>query len=281
MILTPLTKSRVMEKHEKNKLILLKLFKLYDHEKKQIIYIDSVIEYLRLVSRLNENLTLDVMFNILDKEEKGYVNQNDLNMFIEGINNFLNLNNYSTDLLENIERLDKEIKKYFSKTNRVSKEKFKKFYVKELVYLRDLIVETEEIIIKNGLNFANKRPSLLTDNFSLIKNEVNSLSSEYSIKNDSFILSDSKVEENKDITSNFIIRLAKGRKNNSINSQKESKCYQASSIDKIFSEKNDVKQIIKVKKLDELSYKQKEKEKKFVENISNLSPIKQSKIFTN
>jgi hypothetical protein len=197
-----------MEKHENHKKIITKIFKLYDVDNKKQIHVDSIIDYLRILSQQTEIFTVDSMFNILDKENKGFISQEEIIMFIEGINDFLNSNYYSSEILEKQERLDKSLKKFFVKNRDISKEKFEKFYEKELLELRDLITEAEEIIMRKQIDTSvdkkNTKNIEITNN--LIQNDENSISSNYSIK-DSLILNESKLEENKDtiLKSNYYI----------------------------------------------------------------------------
>jgi hypothetical protein len=199
MVFTPLTKSRLIEKHENHKKIITKIFKLYDVDNKKQIHVDSIIDYLRILSQQTEIFTVDSMFNILDKENKGFISQEEIIMFIEGINDFLNSNYYSSEILEKQERLDKSLKKFFNKNRDISKEKFEKFYEKELLELRDLITEAEEMIMRKQFDTSVDKKNVknieITNN--LIQNDDNSISSNYSIK-DSLILNESKLEENKD-----------------------------------------------------------------------------------
>lgn len=199
MVFTPLTKSRLIEKHETHKKIINKIFKLYDIDNKKQIHIDYIIDYLRVLSLQTEILTVESMFNILDKENKGFISQEDITMFVEGINDFLNSNYYNPEFLEKQEKLDKILKKYFTKNREIMRENFERFYEKELLELRDLITEAEELIMRKQLDISVEKKQVrnieITNN--IIQNEDNSISSHYSIK-DSLILNESKLEENKD-----------------------------------------------------------------------------------
>jgi hypothetical protein len=287
MVFNPIVKSNAFEKHENNKSIILKIFILYSGEGKQLIYLDTIIDYLRLLSQQNEILSVETMFNILDKEEKGYVNIEDLNALIDGLKDFFSSGSTITNITEKQERLERGLKRYFLKVSQIRKDQFERLYDKELLDLRDIITEAEEMVIRKGLDYSIEKKA---SSYQKLRNETVSNCSEYSNKNDSVIFNESKLEENKDtiqIKPKPENKYKKGVK--PIIEGKLTKHYHGSPklVNKMYIETQNVGSfpqpiIISEKNShNELSEAQKEKEKKFVETISNLSPIKQSNIIIN